>query len=212
MTSHAAPLQPPQLATWLVNLFTSADEESIVGDLLEEFSDLASKSGLALARRWFWRQTAKTVAHLFGAGFRSAPWSTTAIILGGFLLLRLAHGLPDKLLMAVTDRYLMYWSNHFQAYLWVLKGLWIEYLIGSAVVGCIVALAAKGREMIATMTLGLVLCAMAVVATVWVVTTTGDDSYLWNLPWRLSDPLVIVVGGAIVRASRSGATHRPSGA
>ena len=212
MTSHAGPLQPPRLATWLMNLFTSADEESIVGDLLEEFSDLASKSGLALARRWFWRQTAKTVAHLFGAGYRSAPWSTTAIILGGFLLLRLAHGLPDKLLMAVTDRYLMYWSNHFQAYLWVLKGLRIEYLIGSAVVGCIVALAAKGREMIATMTLGLVLCAMAVVATVWVVTTTGDDSYLWNFPWHLSDSLVIVVGGAIVRARRSGATHRLSGA
>jgi len=212
MTSHAGPLQPPRFATWLVNLFTSADEGSIVGDLLEEFSDLASKSGRALARRWFWRQTAKTVAHLFGAGYRSAPWSTTAIILGGFLLLKLAHGLPDKLLMAVTDRYLLYWSNHFQAYLWVLKGLRIEYLIGSAVVGCIVALAAKGREMIATMTLGLVLCAMAVVATVWVVTTTGDDSYLWNFPWHLSDSLVIVVGGAIVRARRSGATHRLSGA
>ena len=63
----------------------------------------------------------------------------------------------------------MYWSNHFQAYLWVLKGLPIEYLMGSMFVGCLVALAAKGREMVATMTLSLILCAMTAAACVaWV--------------------------------------------
>ncbi len=212
MTSAGHFVSPPRFPTWLVSLFTLPEEESIVGDLFEEFSQLASKSGIALARRWYWRQTVKTIAHLVGTGFRVAPWSITAIVLGGFLLLRLAHGVPDKLLMLVTDRYLVYWSNHFQAYLWVLKGMWIEYLVGSAVVGCVVALAAKGREMVATMTLGVVLCAMAVVATVWVVTTTGDASYLWNMPWHLSDPFAIVMGGAFARARRSGARHRPSGA
>jgi hypothetical protein len=213
MTAPADFIQPPRTAIWLVDLFAQTEEaESILGDLLEEFSQLASKSGVAFARRWYWRQTAKTVAHLFGAGFRGAPWSVTALVIGGFLLLRLAHGLPDKVLMAVTDRYLNYWSTHFQAYAWLLKGLWIEYLTGSAVVGYIVALAARRREMVATMTLGLILCAMVVVGEVWVVAATGHGSYLWNLPWHLSDPLAIVIGGAIVRTRRLGATHRHSGA
>ena len=65
MTSKADFVQPPRIAVWLVNLFTPAKEtESIPGDLLEEFSQLASKSGVTVARSWYWRQTAKTIAHL----------------------------------------------------------------------------------------------------------------------------------------------------
>ena len=87
MTSAADFVQPPRVATWLVNLFTSSEEESITGDLQEEFSQLAKKSGLAFARRWYWRQTLKTIAHLFGSAFRVAQWSTTAVVVGGFFLL-----------------------------------------------------------------------------------------------------------------------------
>jgi hypothetical protein len=51
MTSQADFLQPPRIAVWLVNLFTPAEQaESIPGDLLEEYSRLASKSGVAFAR------------------------------------------------------------------------------------------------------------------------------------------------------------------
>jgi hypothetical protein len=53
MTFQAEFVQPPRIAVWLVNLFTPAEEaESILGDLLEEFSHLASKSGVAFARSW----------------------------------------------------------------------------------------------------------------------------------------------------------------
>jgi hypothetical protein len=51
MTSQAFFLQPPRIAVWLVSQFTPAEEsESILGDLLEEISQLASKSGVAVAR------------------------------------------------------------------------------------------------------------------------------------------------------------------
>jgi len=102
-------VRPPRLASWLINLFTPVeDPESILGDLLEEFSELASKLGVAFARRWYWRQTIRTIAHLAGSGFRAAPWSTTAAVVGGFLLGKFVAGLPDKLLSSVTDRYLVY--------------------------------------------------------------------------------------------------------
>jgi hypothetical protein len=55
-------LRPPRLAAWLVELFTSVEQaECILGDLAEEFSDLASRSGAVHARRWYWRQSLKTI-------------------------------------------------------------------------------------------------------------------------------------------------------
>jgi hypothetical protein len=210
MTSQPDLVRPPRLATWLVNLFASTEEESILGDLLEEYSDLASKSGVPFARRWYWRQTMKTIAHLADKGFRVAPWSTAAAVVGGFLLHRFVSGLPDKVLSAVTDRYLMYWSTHFKAYIWMLNGMLIEHLVLSMFVGCVVALAAKGREMIATMTLALVPCALMGGALIWVATHRPLD-VAWML-WLFADPFAIVVGGAIVRTRRSAAKPLPSGA
>ena len=162
MMSQAYLGQPPRPAVWLINLFTAHENaESILGDLLEEYSYLASKSGVTFARRWYRRQTVKTIAHLFGSGYRAAPWSTTAAAVGGFLLHRFVSGLPHKLLSAVTDRYLAFWSTHFNAYLWVLKGMMPAHLIAALCVGCVSALAARGREMVATITLALVLCTCA---------------------------------------------------
>jgi len=203
--------RPPRLAELAVNLFAPAEQaESILGDLHEEFSQVGSKSGREIARRWYWRQSLLTIVQFAGRGFRSEPWSTAAVVIGGFLLLRTVHRLPGLVLDVVTDRYLMYWSNHFHAYLWVLKGLWIEYLMGSLFTGCVIALVAKRREMVATMTPALILSAMAVVGAVWAVVITADASYLWNLLWSFADPFAIVVGGVIVRVHRSSAKTRPS--
>ena len=70
-------VRPPRIAVWLVDLFTpNKQSESIPGDLLEEFSEHASKSGVASARRWYWRQSVKTVARLIATGFLVAPWLT----------------------------------------------------------------------------------------------------------------------------------------
>jgi hypothetical protein len=210
MTSRADFIQPPRLAAWLVKLFASGEEESILGDLTEEYSDLALNSGLAFARQWYWRQAVKTIAHLSGNGFRGAPWSTAAAVIGGVVLHRFVSGLPDKILSAVTDRYLAFWSTHFKAYVFLLNGMPIEHIIGSVFVGCVVALAAKGREMIATMTLALVFCTLICAAMVWVA-THGAVDVAWML-LSAADPIAIVVGGAIVRMHRLAATSRPSNA
>lgn len=210
MTSQADFVHPPRLANWLVNLFTTGEEaESILGDLLEEFSHLASKSGVAFARRWYWRQTVKTIAHLVGIGFLVAPWSTTTAVVGGFLLLRLVSPLPEKAIFAVLRRYQVF-EHHFNAYVFfATDGIAIGHVIASMFVGCILALAAKGREMVATMTLVLVLCAMTGAAVlVWVA--RGQALILWMLPWNAADWLAIVIGGAIVRMRRSAATNLPS--
>jgi hypothetical protein len=211
MTSAADFVQPPRFASWLLNLFTPPDEEeSILGDLLEEFSVLASKSGVAFARRWYRRQAVKTVAHLFSTAFRVAPWSTIAAVLGGLLLYQFVSGLPDKLLSAVTDKYLFYWSAHFQAYLWMLKGMLPAHLILGVFVGCMVALVANGREMVATMMLVLVECALIGTALPWVV-IHGPMAVAWML-WSCAGQCAIVLGGGIVRMLRSAAKPLPLGA
>ncbi len=52
MMSPSTLAHPPRIASWLVELFASAEQaESILGDLSEEFSDLASRSGIDHACR-----------------------------------------------------------------------------------------------------------------------------------------------------------------
>jgi hypothetical protein len=213
MTSQAYFVQAPRIATWLVSIFTPAEEaESILGDLLEEFSHLATKSGVAVARGWYWRQAVKTIAHLVGTGFRVAPWSTIAVVVAGFLLLGFVSQLPERAILAVLFRYRVY-ERHFDAYLFfATDGILIGRVIASMFVGCIVASAAKGRELVATTTLSLVLCAMAGAAS-WMWVAKGHASILWMLlPWYFADSFAIVVGGAIVRTRRSAATPLPSDA
>lgn len=213
MKSQPQFAQPPRAATWFVNLYVPVEDgESVAGDLHEEFSQLALKSGVAVARRWYWEQSFKTVAHLFANGFRSAPWSMAVTVIAGFLLLQFVHSLPDKLLGVLTDKYLMYWSAHFQAYLWLLNGLRIEHLVGSLLTGCVVGLVAKGREMVATTTLIFVLCTMILASFAWIVATSGGLSFLWNLPGPFADPFALGIGGLIVRTRRSAKGTLPTAA
>ena len=210
MKSPADFVQPPRIAAWLVNLFTPTEEaESIPGDLLEEFSQLASKSGASVARSWYWRQTAKTIAHLAATGFRVAPWSTAAAIVGGFLLRHFVSLLPERAIFAVLHRYQVF-DHHFNAYVFfATDGIAMGHVIASMFVGCVVALVAKGREMVATMTLGLVLCAM-IVASLLLRAARGHDVTTWVwLPWETADWLAIVVGGVIVRTLRPASPTRP---
>ena len=210
MTSPASFVHPPRIAVWLVHLFAAGVEaESLSGDMLEEFSHLASKSGLAFARRWFWRQTRNTIAHLFTNAFRVAPWQTAATVIGGFLLNRLVSRLPEPTIFAVLHRYQVF-DHHFSAYVFfATDGIALGHVIASWLVGCVVALAAKDREMVATMTIGFVLCAMTGAA-VWVSVATGRTWILGALPWYFADWFAIVLGGTMVRTHRSTATTLPS--
>lgn len=218
MMSQSTLAQPPSIASWLVELFAPAEHaESILGDLAEEFSDLVSKSGLASARRWYWRQSVKTIVHLFGTGFRIAPWSIVGIVLGGFLLLPFAISLAEPMIVGVIHLY----RNHVTPYyahldtdvLWLNAGILTGRLLLSLFIGCIVAAAAKGREMVATITLGFICTALTAKAILILVTRDWPEQahLLPFLVDRFGSSSLIVMGGVIVREIRSAMSRRPSG-
>jgi threonine/homoserine efflux transporter RhtA len=212
MNSQADFGRPPFIATWLVSRVACGEEaESILGDLFEEFSSLASKSGIAFARRWYWRQSGKTVAHLAKGALRMAPCLIGATVIGGLLLNRVVSGFPEQAIFAVLHRYRIF-DRNFNAYIFLATDrIAIGHVVASMFVGCVVASAAKGKELVAAITLSLVLCGMAcaVVFTLW----DGHTVFLQMLPWYLADWVAIVMGGAIVQMCRSARKNSgPSGA
>jgi len=212
MTPREDSFHPPRAAAWLVNLFApSEDAESILGDLLEEFSTLASKTGVTFARSWYWRQAIRTVGHLAGTGLRAAPWSIAAAVAGGFLMIRVVGRLPQAATTAVLERYRVFEHDPDAYIFWLKAGFLMGQFIVAALVGSFVAAAAKGKEMTATMTLVILRSALAV-ASVLVVGGTGDSGHLWTLPWSFAFSIATVVGGAIVRECRSATATRPSAA
>jgi len=202
--------EPPRVATWLLSLFTLAQEtESILGDLLEEYSSLASREGTAFARRWYWRQTLKTIVHLIPTAFTVAPWSTAAGLAVGFTATKPLVRLPGRIILAVLERYQVY-EHHFATYVFFAStGIDLGILISFLCVGCIVAWIAKGTEMAATIVLSMVQVAMALVAVVYLLGKSGG-LHFWMLSWSLADALAIVIGGAIVRLSRFNTTRVPA--
>jgi hypothetical protein len=201
----------PRVAVLLLNLFAQGEEAaSLLGDLSEESFEVAAKSGTAAARQWYWRQTLKTLAHLFACDFRNAPWSTSALLIGGFLLSRFVSSVPDRILSAMTDKYLFYWSNHFHAYMFLATdGMLISHLIAVTLVGSTIALAAKGKEMLAPTALALVLAGMAVIGSIVVTAKTADASFLWIAAVQSSNSFAMVAGAAIVRMRRRSAQAQP---
>ncbi len=101
-----------------------------------------------------------------------------------------------------------YYMSQAQAYLfWFNDGIVVGRILLSLVVGCLVATAAKSREMVATitMTLVLVLCAMTSVGLVWVA--GGNAPILWGmLPSYVASWFAIVIGRAIIRTCTAGST------
>lgn len=210
--SQAHFVRPPRIAVWLVDLFTPAEQtESIPGDLLEEFSGLASKSGLACARRWYWRQSVKTIAHLIARGFLVTPGLIAGTVVGGYLLGWLLFWSTQKAVIAVLYRYQVY--AHIDAYVfWLIYAVLIERLIEPFIIGCIIAVAAKGREMVVTMTLGLVLGASSGAGLVQVRHHWSESNFpLAPLLWAtFVTPFMFAFGGGIVRKLRSAMSRRPS--
>ena len=215
MVTKSSLIQPPRLAVSLVNLFTPHEEaESILGDLLEEFSDLASKSGMAFARRWYWRQSARTVAHLIGSGFRGGPWQIAGVVVVGFLLNFFCGGRLEEAVVAVLnfgrhphENPYYTWSEAQARIRLIVYGDLLGHFLLSLFIGCIVALAVKGREMVAAITLAFVLWVPAMA--LFLVWSARHGPFLpLQLITPLSDSIMIVIGGGIVRKIRSAAAPR----
>jgi hypothetical protein len=214
MTRQAYFVRAPRVAGWLVDLFASHGQaESMSGDLQEEFSDVASKSGVAVAHRWYWRQSVKSIPHLIGTEFRVAPRLIISTVLGGWLLLALGDSLPVRAINAVL-RY-----QHVNPYyanfdLWVFcynRAIQTGYFIEAVLIGCIVAMAAKSREMVATITLGLIRGVFTGVGILVLVAKRWPESavLLPFLVFPITNMIAIFIGGAIVRMYRSDTAHEP---
>lgn len=206
-------VQPPRVAAWLVTLFTPAEQsEAIVGDLLEEFSCLVSQSNTAAARSWYWRQAVKTVFDLVGTGFRSAPWLMCAAVAAGFFLIGFATRMSSHAMQVFLDSHRIY-DSHPDAYLF-----WIKFpseagrVILCCVIGMLVAVVVKGKELTTTLSLAGVEMALFVTAAVAVIASGHDWSqwFLTMMPWNSLCALAIIAGGVIVRMSRSAKRLRPS--
>jgi hypothetical protein len=210
MTSQPHSVEPPPIAVWLTRLFTLADKaESILGDLLEEFSLLASKSGVSTARNWYWRQTIKTVPRLAGFAFRTAPWTIVTAVVGGLVLRFLVGRLVGYVTFPVIHRYGVFFAeHHFTDYLFYN----VELLIRFQLIGLIVALVARQREMITTATVALIFAASVVVGSAYGAIRYGTDPIFWRLTCYLADLFVIVVVGAIVRTHRLAPKSPPTAA
>ena len=202
MSSQPGSIHPPRIAGWITALFVPAQEaESIVGDLQEEFSRVASTAGFAIARRWYWRQSISTIAAFVFSGFRTAPWSTAAAVAAGFSLLTLGR-FYQPAMTALLDRYQIY-EHSPSVYIFCLSyGLLMAHVFLAALVGVIVAALARGREMTATTTLGLIGGALTTATFFWMI-VKNVHFWLWMLPWSFASPVAILVGGAIVRCGRS---------
>lgn len=207
--------QPPRIATWLLALFTPAEvTDSILGDLLEEFSGLVIEPGLVFARRWYWRQTLRTIAHAGGYAVSSAPWLLLLAVLGGLWLIGFATRSSDHAMQTFLDAH-RYYESHPDAYLfWSKFPLEMGRVIVCGLVGALVALTAKRMEMIAVIAISLIQLALFFAAVVAVI-ARGEAWLHWfvvMLQWNGLCSIATVVGGVIVRTWRYRSGTRSSAA
>jgi hypothetical protein len=211
MQTASRPL-PLHLAAWIVELSASAEQsESILGDLAEEFSDVASKSGVVSARRWYWRQSVKTIFHLAGAALRSAPWPLTGIVLMGFLLKWFIARLPEQVIVALLRTQHPYSNLHYVLYVWLVTwGIPILRVVQMTLIGCIVAAVANGKEIVATVV--LIVISSVIVGSNFCLHVL-DLPLQINIPWTFLVPnfanwMGILTGGILVRQIRSASPHQ----
>lgn len=204
MRSRPSLDSPPRGAEWLIRLFGNAEEvDLLLGDLSEEFTQFASQSGSGFARKWYWRQTMKSLPHLVSSTFRASPWLTTAAMATGFLLRRLVARLPESATFALVDRFDIY-SHHWTVYKFLAStALDIEHVLIFLFVGAVVAFIARRREVAPAIALATIYALMAVVGSVSFAIRGGEYASLLRLSWYFSDSLAVILGAVIVRTFRS---------
>lgn len=173
--------QPPGVAIWLVDLLIpEAQKESVKGDLLEEFSDLATKFGESSARSWYWRHSTKTIARLM---FRT-PWVVANAVFGAyfaviafvgfFAVQRLNIGAHVPPTDVATD-------------LLILSSVGTLMLLTASV---IVAMLAKGKEEMAT----------ALFAFTFLLVMVTADVIVHRHAFLLAHPIFLIVNTVLVAA------------
>lgn len=223
MTSHADLVWPPRLAVWLITLFAPAERaESICGDLLEEFAQLASRSGVPSARRWFWRQTLRTVVHMIAAEVRAAPWRHAGTVVTGFLLFTFGLRFVVPTVEALLEAFHVYEhltevagdvpsvaiGSEYSS--WIMHGALIGRLLLATLAGVLVTLATRGRNLTAAVLLGLLVSALGIANSLLLLTNTGHIrvGFFWIVPTVFVHSIAVVAGGVFVRTLRFTAITR----
>jgi hypothetical protein len=205
---------PPRIAVWLLDLFVPGDKAPpILGDLLEEFSTIVSRRGAGAARKWYWRQSAKTVPHLLIGQFRSAPWRILATVIAGVLL----QWVTDALLLSGILYYPVHWPEPLRL-LWMAAGDKTSPLpfVAAISVGWIVAYISRRHEMAVTTALSLTIGTLRAFGFFhhWHFSVRPPSwSFLFvggpGLPSVvLSVPIAILVGGLLARKMPSASPQR----
>src|SRR5439155_1968432 len=110
MTSQAVATHPPTLAAWVVELTTSREEsDAILGDLAEEFTEIARRGDARASRRWYWRQARRTIWQLAASPLWRRPAATAMVALMGISLTRAFGPLTSVAAGALVARYPVYW-------------------------------------------------------------------------------------------------------
>ena len=61
---------PPRLAEGLLRFCNRRDDSySLIGDIQEEFTEIADSKGIRAARRWYWKQTLRSIPTLLKDSF-----------------------------------------------------------------------------------------------------------------------------------------------
>jgi hypothetical protein len=212
--SHAPP--PPQLTSWLLDLFVPTGRaDSIVGDLLEEFTQRAAHSGRGVARRWYRGQVLRSIVHLLVLQLRIAPGATIGAVLGGLALQHYSVRAVDftvGLLLAHVSVYRYVGAKAF----WLIYGVGVELILCSLASGWLSAAISKGREMAVGVTLSLVRGTALVPWLIFVFWRRPPNIpwlhshafYAQSMVFLLLPPIFLFVGAATCRKRRSSVCRR----
>ncbi|HWC98489.1 MAG TPA: permease prefix domain 2-containing transporter [Candidatus Sulfopaludibacter sp.] len=195
---------PPRAANWLLGLFFSKDQITpILGDLVEEFSAVVLRKGVRSAQRWYWRQSVRTVFHLFDAQLRIAPWQSLAALIAGLLLMWIAN-------MPLLGGYLEQWPGDWPDPLrlaWMACAPMLPFadlIFPPLLIAWAIARMSTRREMVITMMLSVTVAAARLIAVLHYDSVAGIPA-VWS-PFWLADPtgvvacpIAILAGGMIAR-------------
>jgi hypothetical protein len=199
---------PPRFALWLIGLFSP--DEAIPGDLLEEFSTVASNNGTSYARRWFWRQSGRTIAHLAWSQFRLAPWSTGAVVIGAYAAVWYTPSVSVTLAEAVLARYPVYEYISASVFWWIYEFAFGTILLPLTIAN-IAARVARRREMTVTTALTFAVIAGSSCICGWQIWLSWFYWYDWPYFFYgrqrtlraafslIALPIAVLVGGVIQR-------------
>jgi hypothetical protein len=208
---------PPRFALWLIGLFSP--DEAIPGDLLEEFSTVTSNNGTRNARRWFWRQSGRTIVHLAWSQGRLAPWSTGAVLVGASAALWYTPWVSVTLAGALLARYPVYEYISAPVFWWMYDFAFGTILLPLTIAN-IAARAARRREMTVTTVLAFTVIAGAGYFWAWQIWLSWFYWYDWPYFFYgrqrtlraafslVALPMAVLVGGVIQRKTRSAAGTR----